>query len=108
MAVTETASERYFAVVQGELAKERAATMRKAGDRLEEASLRCAALLERLDATGGPEIGAPPVAGDLLVEYRAARRAFLEARDRLCLQREAIGLHDHRWVDRIYPLPPTR
>ncbi len=96
-------SERQFAFVEGELAKERAHALRKVGDRLDEAAARCNELLALLDGD--------PTAGDralILEEYRAARLAFQEAKSWLCLQREAIGLNEHRWVDRIYPDPPRR
>jgi hypothetical protein len=26
----------------------------------------------------------------------------------LCLQREMLGLIDHSWVERTYPIPPAR
>ena len=133
-----SARERYFAVVEGELAKERAHALRRVGDRLDDAADRCARLLARLDAgpttaaaAGTPEAAAshgtagPADAGatsrpevwfdrpaedrtSLLEQYRAARLEFQEAKSWLCLQREAIGLHEHRWVDRLYPDPPRR
>ncbi|MFN8038490.1 MAG: hypothetical protein U0Q07_04675 [Acidimicrobiales bacterium] len=122
-------SERQFAFVEGELAKERAHALRKVGDRLDDAAARCSELLARLDGFDGvpdpqdgagatadappaPAPGSAPVApvdrAPLLEDYRAARLAFQEAKAWLCLQREAIGLHEHRWVDRLYPDPPRR
>lgn len=133
-----SARERYFAVVEGELAKERAHALRRVGDRLDDAADRCTRLLALLDAgsttaaaRGAPEVDTSPgPAGpadpeatsrpevwfdrpaegraSLLEQYRAARLEFQEAKSWLCLQREAIGLHEHRWVDRLYPDPPRR
>jgi len=122
--VSPSAQERYFAVVEGELAKERAHALRKVGDRLDDAAERCRRLLARLDAVATPDASPggeaeadarpevwfdrPSEGPALLDEYRAARLDFQEAKSWLCLQREAIGLHEHRWVDRLYPDPPRR
>ena len=94
-------AERAFLAFQTELARERAAALGRAGRRLEEHLEECRRLAASLRA-GGDGVPAPEVRR----RYRAARAAAEEARWALCVQREALGLADHRWVDRIYPLPP--
>jgi hypothetical protein len=96
--MTPTRSERAFAAIQAELDGERAAVLGRTGRRLAESLARCAALARRLDGTTDDESHAT-----LLAEYRAARASSEEWRWRLHVQREAIGLTDHRWVDRIHP-----
>jgi hypothetical protein len=86
--------DRFFEEVRHELARERAAALGRAGRRVEEARDACLALARR-----------PEVTADA---YRAALATFDEARWEFCVQREALGLYDHTWVDRIYPPPPRR
>lgn len=84
-----------------EILAEKAATLGRAGERLEAAlalatSLRLA--VER--AEDGP-------ARDLaLAEYHRARARALDARHTLIIQREAIGLRNHRILDQQFPEPP--
>ena len=40
--------------------------------------------------------------------YRIEQRAAVQAVADFCLQREVLGLTDHAWVDRIYPVPRLR
>jgi len=101
--MTSTRSERAFAAVQAELDGERAAVLGRTGRRLEAAIATCHAVARRLDAT--TDDGARAA---LLAEYRSARAASEEWRWRLHVQREAIGLTEHRWVDRVYPPPAMR
>jgi hypothetical protein len=101
--MTSTRAERAFAAVQQELDNERAAVLGRTGRGLEAALATCSALARLLDATTAD--------GDravLLVEYRAARATSEEWRWRLHVQREAIGLTDHRWVDLVHPVPAAR
>jgi hypothetical protein len=80
---------------------EKAATLGRAGERLE-AALRLAAELH--DAVReAPEGGARERARE---RYRQARTRALEVRRILIIQREAIGLRDHRLVDQQFPEPP--
>ena len=89
-------AERYHVAVRAELDEERAAVLGHVARRLEQARARCEALGKLLDTTAAPD-------PDVLAAHR---RAYAEA-DRwrwvLCVQREAIGLYDHRWVDAVYP-----
>ena len=80
-----------------EILAEKAATLGRAGERLE-AALRLATELH--DALRD----AP--AGDARERYRQARAGVLEARHILIIQREAIGLRNHRLVDQQFPEPP--
>ena len=101
--MTSTRAERAFAAVQQELDVERAAVLGRTGRRLEEAIAACVALGRRLDATTDECARTA-----LLAEYESARADSEEWRWRLCVQREAIGLTEHRWVDRVYPPPMPR
>ena len=96
-------SETHFGAVQTELNGERAAALGRTARGLEAALARCAYLgsqLEGEDATESRDA--------LTAEYRAARNDSERWRWKLCVQREAIGLNEHSWVDRVYPTPTVR
>ena len=80
-----------------EIVAEKAATLGRAGERLE-AALRLAAQ-RHYAPQDAPE-------GEAREGYRQARRRALEARRILIIQREAIGLRSHRLVDQQVPEPP--
>jgi hypothetical protein len=84
-----------------EIVAEKAATLGRAGERLETA-LRLAAELH--DALR--EAPAGEVRERARASYRHARTRALEARRILIIQREAIGLRNHRLVDQQFPEPP--
>jgi hypothetical protein len=84
-----------------EILAEKAATLGRAGERLEAALRLCAELREDLGRAS--EIAREAV----LARYREARRRALEARHTLIIQREAIGLRNHRVVDQQFPEPPA-
>ena len=84
-----------------EILAEKAATLGRAGERLE-AALRIAAELHGALARA-PEGPARERARE---SYRRARARALEARRTLILQPEAIGLRNHRLVDQQFPEPP--
>jgi hypothetical protein len=96
-------AERNFAAVQSEIAEERAAALGRAGRKVEVQFERCQQLIEQLDGVtdAGPR-------HELLAQYRQARDEFEHRRWQLCVHREAIGLNDHRWIDRIFPTPERR
>ncbi|HEY7041277.1 MAG TPA: hypothetical protein VID28_20580 [Methylomirabilota bacterium] len=84
-----------------EIIAEKAATLGRAGERLEAALRLCADLGEDLQR-------ASEVAREVaLARYQEARRRALEARHTLIIQREAIGLRNHRLVDQQFPEPPV-
>jgi hypothetical protein len=84
-----------------EIAAEKAAALGRAGERLEVALAQAAALGSRL-----------AVARDaaerqrLTTEYEHARARAASARLMLIIQREALGLRQHRVVDQQFPEPP--
>ena len=84
-----------------EIVAEKAATLGRAGERLE-AALRLAAELHDAmrDAPAGEARERAREA------YGQARARALEARRILIIQREAIGLRNHRLVEQQFPEPP--
>ena len=86
-----------------EIRREKAAALGRAGERLEEALRETTEIGARLDAAVDAEERAR-----LLATYDAARRRAQAARYALVIQREAIGLRNHRDVDRLFPEPARR
>jgi hypothetical protein len=86
--------------VENEIRAEKAAALGRVGERLEAAlnELRDVAqrLAEPLDESRGAELRAA---------YRAALEQVRTARLHLLIQREAIGLRNHRVVDQQFPEP---
>jgi len=93
-------SEAAFAALEAELSRERAATLGRLGRKLETALQRCEELAARLDAS--PPTTDAERTRELL---RKAVRDAEELRWMFCVQRESMGLTDHGWVYRLYPLP---
>lgn len=89
--------------IKAEILREKAAALGRAGERLEAALDRVAALARRLAASGDSEERAR-----LLGDYDDARARALPARLALVIQREALGLRHHRVVDQQFPEPPRR
>lgn len=89
--------------IKTEILREKAAALGRAGERLEAALDRAAALDRRLAASGDPEERAR-----LLGDDDDARARALRARLALVIQREALGLRHHRMVDQQFPEPPRR
>lgn len=85
-----------------EIIAEKAATLGRAGERLEAALARVAELRRAFD--GAIDAAAREWA---LASYRQARARALDARHTLIVQREAIGLRNHRIVDQQFPEPPV-
>ena len=88
--------------IDKEIAGEKAATLGRAGERLEQAmeDVRAAAehLLAARDDQERLRLGEA---------YTAARARAVQARLVLMIQREALGLRRHTTVDQQYPEPPT-
>lgn len=95
MAVAHDRAESAFAAVQVEIDEERAATLGRVSRTLEAARRRHQELAQQLRSRGGDAA--------LVAAHREARDEAEHWRWVLCVQREAIGLYDHRWVDRVYP-----
>lgn len=85
-----------------EILAEKAATLGRAGERLEAA---LALVAERRQALERTLDGAGRAVA--LASYRQARARALDARHTLIIQREAIGLRNHRIVDQQFPEPPA-
>ncbi|HET8531074.1 MAG TPA: hypothetical protein VFO08_08000 [Methylomirabilota bacterium] len=85
-----------------EIIAEKAATLGRAGERLE-AALEL--VTERRRAVEQAPDGVAREAA--LARYRQARSRALDARRMLIIQREAIGLRTHRVVDQQFPEPPA-
>ncbi|MBM4441268.1 MAG: hypothetical protein FJ027_12700 [Candidatus Rokubacteria bacterium] len=88
--------------IDEEIAGEKAATLGRAGERLEQAMEDVRAATERLLAARDDDERAR--LGDL---YAAARARAVQARLVLMIQREALGLRRHTTVDQQFPEPPT-
>ena len=88
---------------EAEIAAEKAATLGRAGERLEEALRLARAALARLDAADGSE-----ERRQRLADYERARERAAHERLILIIQREAVGLRQHRVVDQQFPAPPRR
>ena len=89
--------------INDELAQERAGALGRAGERLEAALAHATSLGRRLDTTRDPDEHAR-----LLGEYEGARMRAVHARLALVIQREALGLRQHRIVDQQFREPPRR
>jgi 2-polyprenyl-6-methoxyphenol hydroxylase-like FAD-dependent oxidoreductase len=90
-----------WARLERDVAQEKAAALGRAGERLESALAEAAALARALAEARGP--------GErerLAADYEAARQRALAARLALVVQREAIGLRQHRILDQHFPEPP--
>ena len=89
--------------INAELAQEKAASLGRAGERLEAALAHATELGQRVDTAATLEDRER-----LLSEYESARLRPVHARTALLIQREALGLRHHRIVDQQFPEPPKR
>ncbi len=87
--------------VEEDIRREKAAALGRAGERLDEALRETGELGRRLHATTDPDERAR-----LFDQYELARGRARNARYALLIQREAIGLRNHRAVDQLFPEPP--
>jgi hypothetical protein len=86
--------------VDREILGEKAATLGRAGERLEQALAELSCAAAALDAAIEPA-----ARQRLAADYEAARARATQARLLLMIQREAVGLRNHRMVDHQYPEP---
>jgi hypothetical protein len=86
--------------VEDEIRAEKAAALGRAGERLEAALADLRAAARALADT--PDENRQ---GELRSAYRAARERARTARLHLLIQREAVGLRNHRVVDQQFPEP---
>lgn len=85
---------------EAEIAREKAAALGRAGERLEGALADVDRAAERLRAASDPR-----ARERLAREYDAALARAREARLALVIQREALGLRHHAVVDQAFPEP---
>ena len=91
-------SEQFHEAVVREIDEERADALGRVGRQLDDAHRSHAALVAEWQR-GSPDPSLPD-------RIEAARAHAEHCRWMLCVQREAIGLNDHRWVDAIHPPLP--
>ena len=89
--------------IEEEIRREKAAALGRAGERLDEALREVHERERRLDTATEPRERA-----HLFEEYERAVVRARAARHALLIQREAIGLRNHRAVDQLFPEPPRR
>lgn len=87
--------------IDDEIAREKAAALGRAGERLEAALVALDALARALEAVSDDGQGQA-----LRTAYDTARARARTARLHLEIQREALGLRSHRVVDQQFPEPP--
>lgn len=87
--------------IDREILGEKAAVLGRAGERLEQALAELTRVAAALNAAGEPA-----ARQELVADYEAARTRARQARLLLLIQREAVGLRNHRMVDHQYPEPP--
>ena len=103
-----------FETIELEIQREKAESLGRAGQRLEEALLKLQAfqchlsnLLPSAGETSRDQEEQLSAAWDQKwVEYAKLREQVKTLRHALIIQREALGLWRHEDVDRQYPLPP--
>ncbi|MBU8895059.1 hypothetical protein KRR26_05560 [Corallococcus sp. M34] len=86
--------------VEVELQKERASGLRRTGDKVEKALESLAQAEQALRASTGAAREA------CLVRYRERYQEAERQRWNLMVQREAVGMRNHRDLDVVYPMPP--
>ena len=89
-----------------ELIKEAAGALARCGEKLEKALRQLRSAEELLDLC--PNDGSSSSLEEAIEQYKSARRKAETARYQYIVQREAVGFRNHKFPDRIYPLPPPR
>jgi len=100
--VSGRSAEAHARVVE-EIAREKAATLGRAGDRLEAALAEVAEIARAWRAAEDARARA-----ELSAAYARAWHAAEATRQTLLIQREAVGLRHHRDMDVQFPRPPRR
>jgi len=100
--VSGRSAEAHARVVE-EIAREKAATLGRAGDRLEAALAEVAEI-----ARAWPAAEDARARAELSAAYARAWHAAEATRQTLLIQREAVGLRHHRDMDVQFPRPPRR
>ena len=89
-----------------ELIKEAAGALARCGERLEKALQQLRSAEELLDFC--PNDRMLSSREEVIEQYKTARRQAEMARYVYIVQREAVGFRNHKFADRIFPLPPPR
>ena len=101
-----------LARVQDEINREKANSLARAGGRLQEAICALRLIRHEIEALetararpADASLDAPEAALRRRAEYSVVRRAALQLRHNLIVQREAMGFRNQRDLDRCYPVP---
>lgn len=86
--------------VEAEFQKEKAAGLRRSGEKLEQLLAELARTERELRTHAGLE------RARYVTRYRELRKEAEHQKWSLMVQREACGLRNHRDLDLVYPLPP--
>jgi len=89
-----------------ELIKEAAGALARSGEKLEKALRQLRSAEELLDLC--PNNGTRSSMQEAIEQYKTARKQAETARYVYIVQREAVGFRNHKFADRIFPLPPPR
>lgn len=89
-----------LAAVEEEILEEKSSPLVQNGKRLERALVELEALAERAQTADSAE------RARLALLHAELRREAKQQHWYLLIQREALGLRDHRLVDELYPIPP--
>jgi hypothetical protein len=84
-----------------EIAQEKAGALGRIAEKLQTRLDACTRAREQL-----AELAAGPARTKLLVEYERLREDAKLQYWYLMVQRESIGLYDHRAIAQLYPMPP--
>ena len=89
-----------------EFIKEAAGALARSGEKLERALRQLRSAEELLDLSPNNE----PLSSreEAIQQYKTAWRQAEKARYVYIVQREAVGFRNHKFPDRLYPLPPPR
>lgn len=89
-----------------ELIQEAAGALARSGEKLEKALQQLRSAEELLDLHS--DNGTRSSLQEAIERYKVARKQAEKARYVYIVQREAVGFRNHRFPDRIFPLPPPR
>ena len=90
-----------LAAIEAEIREEMSSALGRVGRVIDEQVAEMARIQEALGEAGGEEREA------LVGAFNRARAKAQEYLFYLVVQREAMGLRDHRGVERMYPIPPA-
>lgn len=89
-----------------EIVREQAEALGRAGEQVERLLWELATLASELQGMEG--VACPEAVAQTERRYAALRARALEARQRLMIQREAVGFRRHALVTELFAVPPSR